>query len=209
MGFFDGLRFPGSEVSEVSDEEDYTAPEWLEAPTDFVAGVVPLEHVLARSDEAAVFITRIAAYPVGFEFDVELFARKAVPHDAFELIDRTPPRPDESLPAVVVRVGIEFADGRRAASLGGMFDGTVSTIYAVDEDETSPDPGTEIRMNSGGGGGSYRNAYRSYWVWPLPPDGPLRFVCEWPAFGISETSIEIDSSLIREASKRAVSVWSA
>jgi hypothetical protein len=35
-----------------------------------VPGVVPLELALARSDRFAVFVTYLAAYPEGFEFDV-------------------------------------------------------------------------------------------------------------------------------------------
>ena len=26
-----------------------------------------------------------------------------------------------------------------------------------------------------------------WWVWPLPPDGPLEFICQWPVYGIGET----------------------
>jgi hypothetical protein len=44
-------------------------------------------------------------------------------------------------------------------------------------------------------------------VWPLPPEGLLRFVVEWPVYDIAESSVEIDSSSIRDASERAVSVW--
>ena len=47
----------------------------------------------------------------------------------------------------------------------------------------------------------------SYYVWPLPPDGPLRFVCEWPAYGIGESRVEMDAALILDASARAVRFW--
>ena len=31
-------------------------------------------------------------------------------------------------------------------------------------------------------------------MWPLPPIGPLFFVCEWPAAGIPLTRVEVDRS---------------
>ena len=203
MGFFEDLRLPGDERDE---DEEYVAPDWVEAPQDFVAGVVSVELILARNDEAAIFLTRLAAYPVGFEFDVELVTRTPVPDDSFELMYRGRRGQGEELPPELVRIGIEFSDGRRTSSLGGMMDGSGTSLYAVDPD-ASRDPETEITMSPSSGGGSDRHSYQTYWVWPLPPEGTVKFVCEWPVFGIPETSVELDSALIREASERAVSVW--
>jgi hypothetical protein len=39
--------------------------------------------------------------------------------------------------------------------------------------------------------------------WPLPPPGPLAFVCEWPAAGIAVTRSEIDAQLVLDAADRA------
>ena len=44
----------------------------------------------------------------------------------------------------------------------------------------------------------------SYWVWPLPPSGPVTFVCEWPAYDIAETRVTVEAALIIEAAERAV-----
>jgi len=203
MGFFDDLRMPGGD----DDDHDYSTPEWLEAPEDFVAGVVPVELVLGRSDEAAVFITRIAAYPVGFEFDAELVTREPTRGDHFELM-HDPDRPRDEIPPELVRLGVAFADGRRTTSLGSPLGGsTMTTLVATDEDE-SPDPARDIYMTSGGGSGSARRSTTSYWVWPLPPPGPLTFACEWPKLGIDEGTAEVDATIVREAAGRARSVWS-
>jgi hypothetical protein len=40
-------------------------------------------------------------------------------------------------------------------------------------------------------------------MWPLPPDGPLSFVCEWPVAGVELTRTEIDAALIIAAASRA------
>jgi hypothetical protein len=47
-----------------------------------------------------------------------------------------------------------------------------------------------------------------YWVWPLPPERPLAFVCEWPIADIPETRREIDSAPLRDAAREAVILWS-
>lgn len=45
------------------------------------------------------------------------------------------------------------------------------------------------------------------WVWPLPPAGPLEFICQWPVYGIGETRIGIDGQLILDAARRSVQLW--
>jgi hypothetical protein len=204
MGFFDDLRLPGGD----EDEDDYSTPEWLAAPDDFIAGVVPVELVLARSEEAAVSITRIAAYSVGFEFDAELVTRKPTQGDHFELM-YDPDRPSGELPPELVRLGVAFADGRRTTSLGSPSGGsTMTALLATDEDESPPDPAHDILMTAGRGGGSPRHSTSTYWVWPLPPPGPVTFACEWPEFGIDEATAELDAALVIEAAARSRAVWS-
>ncbi len=46
-----------------------------------------------------------------------------------------------------------------------------------------------------------------YWVWGLPPPGPLVFVCEWPARGIGQSRMQADARLVLEAAERAVPIW--
>jgi hypothetical protein len=203
MGFFDDMRMPDRE----RDEEDYSTPEWFAAPEDFVAGVLPLELVLGKDDEAAVFITRIAAYPAGFEFDAELVTKKPTRGDPFELF-YNPERPRDEIPRELVRLAVGFADGRRATSFGAALGGSTAIALGTSSEDKPPDPSRDILMTPGAGGGSERHSTTRYWVWPLPPPGPLTFACEWPAFGIEETTVEIDAALVREAAERARSVWS-
>ena len=47
----------------------------------------------------------------------------------------------------------------------------------------------------------------TFWVWPLPPAGPLVFVCEWPKYRIPLTRKEIDAGLIRDAAKLMIELW--
>jgi hypothetical protein len=73
-----------------------------------------------------------------------------------------------------------------------------------------PDPGTEpdrpiLRPFLGGGGP--RSSFWRWWAWPLPPAGPLEFVCEWPALGIPETRAGLDAQLILDAAGRSTRLW--
>jgi hypothetical protein len=42
-----------------------------------------------------------------------------------------------------------------------------------------------------------------YWITPLPPPGPIGFVCEWPAVEIAVARQQIDAQLIRGAAEKA------
>jgi hypothetical protein len=62
-----------------------------------------------------------------------------------------------------------------------------------------------LRPRSGSAGGGRSSA--QMWLWPLPPLGPLTFVCAWPAEGVQETSAQIDAAPILSAASRAVEMW--
>jgi hypothetical protein len=59
-------------------------------------------------------------------------------------------------------------------------------------------------LGGGGGGGRWSHAN---WVWPLPPPGPLTFVCEWPGLDIPLTRVAMDAERIRDAGGRAELLW--
>ncbi len=56
-------------------------------------------------------------------------------------------------------------------------------------------------------GGGRRHQDRSYWVWPLPPPGPLVLACEWAAFDLGEKRVQVDAQLILDAAKHHVQMW--
>lgn len=89
----------------------------------------------------------------------------------------------------MLRFGIEFADGQRASNVGG-------------RGHSQGEPAGPVLWGMGGGGGGGR-WHQDFWVWPLPPAGPLSFVCEWPAAGIALTRVEIDGQLLIDAAGRA------
>ncbi len=171
-------------------------PPWVAAPNGILPGVVAMELVLARNDRYAVCISRLGAYPTGFEFDLLSLAAPGDP-DSEELDPmlfgpgrHRGRRHSGQLADEFLRIGVQFADGAKATNIPG------ARHFGGDE----PDGPVLHGGGGGGGGGRWR---QSEWVWPLPPPGPLAFVCEWPATGIPETRKEIDAQLILDAVARA------
>jgi hypothetical protein len=140
--------------------------------------------LLARTEVVAVAITAVWAFRDGFEFWVDArFRRGGLALQA---------TPDEQS----LHVGVQFADGRKVANVGHVPDPAGSRAG-----------GLTLSPRSFGGGHWKRN--RTYWVWPLPPAGPLAFVCEWAAHGIAESRAEIDAQLILDAAADSIQLWPA
>ncbi len=199
MGFFDLPDLePGDDELDAEEEDDHGYEG--RRPAAWMPGVVPVELVVARSDEAAVVLSRISAFPDGFEFTVNSYLRRSVkrnrrghPHHPMMwhgMVDPGKPVPDE-----ILRFGVAWPDGGRATNLGGW--------GRNERDATEPAHGLETHS----GGGSDREYSQQYWAWPLPTSGPLRFVVAWPAFGIEETTASVDGEILVEAASRAQPVW--
>lgn len=174
-------------------------------PPDNVAGCsVALNLVLGRSERAAIWIASADVYPEGFEFEVEIrhrFDEGEIEHPFFMHHPRRRRRHGEDeLDPELVRFGIEFSDGRKATNLGR------HPPFALPGAPDEPPEGPVLSPSRGGGGGSGR-WHHGFWAWPLPPEGPLAFVSEWPVAGIAETRTEIDSALIRAAAADVVELW--
>lgn len=178
-------------------EPVYRTPAWLSAPRGTLPGIVPIERVLARNDRVAVCLTRVAAYSTGFELD--LLAMITPDEDDFDHLmfhRQHMLRRDavDGIPPEVLRFGIRFADGSRVTNTGGF-------------EHARKRPTTPVMHHAGGSGGGGRWC-QTYWVWPLPPPGPVTFVCEWPAMNIPLTESELDSQAITGASERAQVLFS-
>lgn len=177
--------------------ELHRQPDWFGPPEGTLPGVIPLELVLARSDRAAVCITRLEGYPTGFAF--ELLVMMARRDGADDLLDplmfrmHHHARGAGGMPDEMLRVGVQFADGGKATNTSGF------------HHEPEPPRGPVLHPAGGGGGGG--SWHQSEWVWPLPPPGPLAFVCEWPAAGIPLTRHEIDAQVILDAASRATVIF--
>lgn len=180
--------------------EPYARQPWFGPPDNVVGAGVPIELILARTDDLALSLERFAAYPSGFGFS--LVTRTRTEEIGWDLDQAFFGRPyqrrtyeEGKIPPQRLRFGIQFADGSKATNLQ-------VSLGGPDEEPAGP-----ILMGGGGGGGG-RRWDQDYWVWPLPPAGQLAFVCEWPAYGIPFTRVEIEAERIFESAPRAEVLWS-
>jgi hypothetical protein len=172
---------------------DAPQPPWVGPPENELGEAVPLRVVLVRRDDLALAVTDVVAYRTGCALRVVL--RRRAPADGpdpFYAVHHAPRRgglPDEQL-----RFGVELADGRRATNVGGPGFGR------------EPGPRDAVLVPRGGGGGG-RSWDQSFWLWPLPPPGPLALVVEWPSEGVELTRVEVDAAPILEAAARSERLW--
>ncbi|WP_345482846.1 hypothetical protein, partial [Actinopolymorpha pittospori] len=163
MGFFDDVQ---PEFPRLRPRMAWERPE-----SAIPAAVATSGIVLARTDEAAVAISGLSGYPNGFDlWLVATLRSKQRPLGTTMLLSDT--EESQEVRPEFLRFGIQFADGRRCTNL---------TVGGPRMRDTEPHDPTLQMMTTGGG---RRFADWRLWVWPLPPPGPLTFVCQWPAFDI-------------------------
>jgi hypothetical protein len=184
---------------------------WWHAPRNELGVSTGLRLTLARTDDVAVALVDAVAYSTGLSFNLVTVSRAAgepflgVP-DPFDYPFGFPtPRRGRGgeLPPELLRFGVQFSDGRKATTTGWT-GGVVPVFGAGDEAE----PVGPVLMQGGGGGGE-DHWESSFWLWPLPPPGPLALVVEWPAKGIELTRHEVAAEPLLEAGSRSEPLWPA
>lgn len=183
-----------------TDAEEAEGPVWFGPPRGVLPCAVPLAEVIARNDKVAIGIAGVLAYNVGFELKfIVLLTRKAGRGLHLFGYEQLLARSEGELPPEMLRIGMEFSDGRKAMNTNPRWRG-------FDEDEEDESQPTMIEH---GGGGGEREWRQNFWCWPLPPPGPLRLACEWPHMEIPLTRHEIDAQEILDAAARAQEIFPA
>jgi hypothetical protein len=174
------------------EEERPVRPPWAGPPRGVVPAVVPVEGVMARNDSAAIFLNAFHVYPAGFAVDIFVVAREGSELDPFFHRPDRRARTEGQIAPGLLRLGFSFADGSKVAST------------SVDPRATGEDgaPASPV-MRPRGGRGQEDEWSQTFWVWPLPPPGPMEFVSEWPAAGLPLTRTELDAAAIIAAAPRA------
>lgn len=197
MAFFEPPPLP-----DPPERPDVAAKAWWHAPRNELGASSGLRLVVARTDDVAIALVDAIAYSTGV--DLVLVAARRVPRaDAAPFEMRFGPfmsgmAHGSELPPELLRFGVQFADGRKATSVG-------VGPYGIAGEEEPEGP----LLLQGSGGGADDRWELHFWLWPLPPPGPLAFVVEWPAEGIDLTRLEVDSAPIIEASRRSEVLWAA
>ena len=152
--------------------------------------------VLAASDAQAVVIGQLECFPTGFAFDLRTTSRYEVALEEEDEPMRDPffPRRRRAVGPEELRFGIEYSNGKKATN----FD-PHDWESRFDRQPRDAAP----HLDGGGGGGGGGNWRHEFWVWPLPPDGPVIFACEWPAYGIQETTRRVAGERFRRAAEKS------
>jgi hypothetical protein len=167
---------------------------------EFPAGV-GVTVLLGRTDNVGVGITQVEAFSTGFRFTLAVRVRQLRPQLArgglFMLIGSHMHPGIEVLLEDRLLLGIEYPDGRRASTLNDMRSQGPGTVMDTEQ----------LLLVQHGGGGGELTVDQTYWVTPLPPEGPVTVVLTWQSFGIAESRTNLDGTLIREAASQSQTLW--
>jgi hypothetical protein len=192
MSFFDSLPKPPPP------EPQPRSPRHLwQQPDNVLPGTIAAELLLVRTESAAVALGGLQCYPHGFAFSLHVRVRRL--EDGMDLLGDPFGRhyrfrgqtPTDQL----LRLGIEYADGRRTAT------------NAAQPAYSDAVPAGQLLLQPGSSGSSDRRWDGNFWVYPLPPDGPVTFIASWLARGVTESRVVVDGTGIRAAAGRAVELW--
>lgn len=165
---------------------------WTMPGDNVLGGRVFQSHVMAHSaDDVIVALDDIVAYPYGFSFTLVARRRLGRKYDDWweSVADERRRVEDDGL-----SVAVEFPDGAKIEA---------SPMPAWLE--TAPPTGRFLARIRGWAD-PWSLSIR-YWVWPLPPSGPIAVTCSWPRAGIESGKTILEGEAIKLAAQRAVQLW--
>ena len=191
MGFFADRPRPAV-VEPASSEIEFLGSGMLPRRR-VLPGQVATRIVVFHTSAAVLVFDHFEVYPTGVGFRANLQLRdSSVRLDDLVLYGAYPWSSSDEPPEEFLRLGVVFSDGS-----------SWSNIDFVEFGEDRPGPTLEFLDGAGGAGSWTMNV----WISPLPPDGELAFIAEWPVFGIAETRATIDAAELRRAADRVEELW--
>src|SRR5579885_1536005 len=180
-------------------------PVWLGLPDGELGVAVPLGVVLAETGRGAVALSHALVFSSGVSFDVVAHAGGLTPGQANRVFHEQHAgrmEAEEQLPDGFFRFGLELPDGQRVSNLGGAHRRLMRDDH--------PPAGPVLFQHGGGGGQSSGTSVSwnlTFWLWPLPGPGLLRFYCEWPVASIYLSHVDVESAPLLAASRDVVQLW--
>ncbi|TMG29162.1 MAG: hypothetical protein E6H97_03505 [Chloroflexi bacterium] len=177
-------------------------PRWGGPPDDEVGVAVGARMVLASQPRLFIAVTDCVAYSNGFTFGLAVRSKDEIPPEKMGFGAHREHGDDAGL-----QVTIRFSDGRDSRGDGPGPNRAVMDYYREwSEGKEPPEPVGPVIGQQGGGGGGHRWDF-DYFIWPLPPDGPVAITCRWPGRGLQTASKELNGTAIRAAGLKSKSVW--
>jgi hypothetical protein len=187
------------------------SPPWSLPPALETGAVLAVERTVARSENVVLRLPTIRAFRPGCMLDVEVVSRQGdlSEDDWWELQTARwvlggyhPSRGGAPLPSKLLRLGVRYADGRKAT--------TIQQPPRRAQARDDPPAGPLLSWQPGSSGMHGREVGFSgfgLWLWPLPPAEAFEFAAEWPFAGIELTIVELDGAAIVAAASRSASYW--
>lgn len=186
MGDWDDFFAEDEEQAAPERQRRYRQPEWSGPPAGTAGTAVALNFVLARNEVAAILLPAVEVFRAGLLLRLAVLSAESLDELDPMMFGARHGRDDGGR----LRVGVQFADGRRVAS------------------ERTPSPEeNEPRLSMRSGGGGAGRMAQELWLWPLPPPGLLTFVAAWPAAGLAPTGTSLESKRILAAAAEALVIF--
>jgi hypothetical protein len=184
-------------------------PPWSGPPALETGAVLAVEQTVARSANVVLRLPTIRVFRPGCMLDVEVVSRQGElsEDDWWDLHTSVYGgyhrlRGGAPLPRRLLRLGVRYADGRKAT--------TIEQRLRRTQASGDLPAGPLLSWSPGGSGMHGREVGFSgfgLWLWPLPPAQAFEFAVEWPFGGIGLTIIELDGAAIVAAASRSASYW--
>jgi len=183
-------------------DEPPPQPRWGGPPDDEVGVAVPARTVIASQPRLFIAVTDCVAYSNGFTVGIAVRSKDEIPTNAMGFMLHR--EHDEE---AGILIAMRFSDGRDSRGGGTGPSRALMDYYREWSEGNDPPepPGPVIGSMSGGGGGKHWDF--NFFVWPLPPDGPVMVTCRWPARGLQTAGKELNGTAIRAAGLKSKSVW--
>lgn len=169
----------------------WSPPLWDRPSEGSIPEILAVNELVHQNDDAIVMLDTLGIYPNGFTIQVSIHLN---PHRAQETTQRF----HGAARMQMVLAGVRFADGREGGRRpqGG--------AILVQDDQGVP---TEPHVGFHGGGGGSGGWRFGFWVFPLPPDGPLDIFIGLPTDDAIEAKVTLDGAQVRSAAAQARVVW--
>ncbi len=120
-------------------EHRWAPPEWVEPPHNVLPALVPVDRVLAQTDQVALTIRGVEVFPNGIRIQLRTILSRGELGSRLgnEYIEKAS---HELNPVDALRIGVSFPDGTRAER---------GDSWSLEERPS----GTVLTMHGGGGGG--------------------------------------------------------